>query len=102
MNQETNLKRADDTRWGSHYGTILNLILMFSSVIDVIEFVIEDGLLPEQKVEARTLIKSMLTFEFAFGLHFMKGILGITNDLSLALQNKIDRKSTRLNSSHRL
>ena len=61
---------------------------MFSFVIDVIEFVIEDGLLPEQKVEARTLIKSMLTFEFAFGLHLMKRILGITNDLSLALPKK--------------
>ena len=30
MNQETNLKHPGDTRWGSYYGTILNLILMFS------------------------------------------------------------------------
>ncbi|GMP51274.1 hypothetical protein CsSME_00017564 [Camellia sinensis var. sinensis] len=29
LNQETSLKRAGDTRWGSHFGTIINLILMF-------------------------------------------------------------------------
>jgi hypothetical protein len=33
LNQETNLKRAGDTRWGSHYGTIINLILMFSASV---------------------------------------------------------------------
>ncbi|XP_075657819.1 uncharacterized protein LOC142627799 [Castanea sativa] len=30
LNQETNLKHPSDTRWGSYYGNILNLILMFS------------------------------------------------------------------------
>ncbi|XP_075640500.1 uncharacterized protein LOC142612271 [Castanea sativa] len=34
LNQETNLKCPGDTRWGSYYGTILNLILMFSVVAD--------------------------------------------------------------------
>ena len=43
LNQETNLKRPGDTRWGS-YGTILNLILMFSTVVDVLEIIEEDGL----------------------------------------------------------
>ncbi|XP_025630197.1 uncharacterized protein [Arachis hypogaea] len=37
LNQETTLKRAGDTRWGSHYGTILSLISIFSSVIEVLE-----------------------------------------------------------------
>ncbi|XP_075645066.1 uncharacterized protein LOC142616062 [Castanea sativa] len=44
LNQETNLKRPGDTRWGSYYGTILNLILMFSAVADVLEIIEEDGL----------------------------------------------------------
>ncbi|XP_075651588.1 uncharacterized protein LOC142622058 [Castanea sativa] len=35
LNQETSLKRAGDTHWGSHYRTILNLILMFSSTVDM-------------------------------------------------------------------
>ncbi|XP_075675139.1 uncharacterized protein LOC142644398 [Castanea sativa] len=42
LNQETNLKRLDDTRWGSYYWTILNLILMFSAVIDILEVIEED------------------------------------------------------------
>ena len=36
LNQETNLKCPGDTCWGSYYGTILNLILMFSVVVDVL------------------------------------------------------------------
>ncbi|XP_028071838.1 uncharacterized protein LOC114274166 [Camellia sinensis] len=34
LNQETNLKRASETRWGSHYGTLVSLASMFSTVID--------------------------------------------------------------------
>ncbi|KAL4604488.1 hypothetical protein ACB092_10G197000 [Castanea dentata] len=44
LNQETNLKHPGHTRWGSYYGTILNLILMFSAVADVLEIIEEDGL----------------------------------------------------------
>ena len=84
LNQETNLKRPGDTRWGSYYGTILNLILMFSAVVDVLEIIEEDGL-SDQKVEARSIIRSILSFEFVFTLHLMKNILGITNELSIAL-----------------
>nr|XP_023872829.1 zinc finger MYM-type protein 1-like [Quercus suber] len=56
LNQETNLKRPGDTHWGSYYGTILNLILMFSAVVDVLEIIEEDGL-SDQKVEARSIIR---------------------------------------------
>ena len=41
------LKRPRDTRWSSHYGTLVNFIHMFSSVIDVIETIIEDGLVSD-------------------------------------------------------
>ena len=49
LNQKTNLKRPGDTRWGSYYATILNLILMFSAVVDVLEIIEEDDL-SNQKV----------------------------------------------------
>ena len=45
LNQETSLKRAGDTHWGSHYRIILNLILMFSSTVDVLEMIENDSLL---------------------------------------------------------
>ena len=33
-------------------------------------------------------MESLQSFEFAFSLHLMKNVLGITNELSLALQKK--------------
>ena len=87
LNQETNLKCPGDTHWGSYYGTILNLILMFFAVVDVLEIIEEDGL-SNQKVEVRSTMRSILSFEFVFALHLMKNILGITNELSIALQKK--------------
>ena len=87
LNQETNLKCTGDTCWGSYYGTILNLILMFSAVVDVLEIIEEDGL-SDQKVKARSIMRSILSFEFVFALHLMKNILGIINELSIALQEK--------------
>ena len=91
LNQETNLKRPGDTCWGLYYGTILNLILMFFIVVDVLE-ITKDGL-SDQKVEARSIMRSILSFEFVFALHLMKNILGLTNKLSIALPKKKSRYS---------
>ena len=60
---------------------------MFSTVVDVFEIIKEDGL-SDQKVEARSIMRSILFFEFVFALHLIKNILGITNELSIALQKK--------------
>ena len=43
LNQESDLARASDTRWGSHYATLMSLINMFTSVIKVLELVHDDG-----------------------------------------------------------
>jgi hypothetical protein len=59
LNQEMNIKRPGDTRWSSHYGAIVSLITMFSSVIDTVE----DGLNSEQRMEANILIQSLQTFD---------------------------------------
>ncbi|XLT58742.1 hypothetical protein HN873_051346, partial [Arachis hypogaea] len=86
LNQETTLKRAGDTRWGSHYGTILSLISIFSSMVEVLEVIEEDGNNPEQRAEACQLLNHTQSFEFVFNLHLMKSILGVTNELSQTLQ----------------
>ena len=86
MNRVTNLKCVGDTCCESYYGTILNLILMFSAAIDALEIIEEDDLF-DQKVEAQSFIRLILYFEFVFDLHLIKNILRITNELSLALQN---------------
>ncbi|KAI8559486.1 hypothetical protein RHMOL_Rhmol04G0177600 [Rhododendron molle] len=87
LNQESTLVRASDTRWGSHHGTLLSLLHMFSTVIDVLDVIVQDGN-SEQKSDAFRLLKEMQSFEFAFSLHLMSSILGITNELSQALQRK--------------
>ncbi|QHN87193.1 Zinc finger MYM-type protein [Arachis hypogaea] len=86
LNQEIAVKRAGDTRWGSHYGTILRLISLFPSVVNVLEYVEEDGNNSEQRAEACHLLNVIQSFEFIFNLHLMKNILGVTNELSQALQ----------------
>ncbi|XP_026440682.1 zinc finger MYM-type protein 1-like [Papaver somniferum] len=85
LNQESTLKRAGDTRWGSHHNTIVSLINIFSSVITLLEDLAVDS---DKKFEAKVLLDSLQNFNFIFSLHLMKKILGITNDLSKALQRK--------------
>ena len=60
---------------------------MFSTVIDVLEIIEKDGL-SDQKVEARFIMRSILSFEFVFDVQFMKNILGIKNELLIALPKK--------------
>ncbi|CAJ2647832.1 unnamed protein product [Trifolium pratense] len=89
LNQETSLKRPADTRWSSHFATLTNLILMYDSVVDVLKFLRVDSTLKrEQRAEANGLILLMNTFDFALTLHLIKNVLGISNELSQALQRK--------------
>ncbi|KAL5546116.1 hypothetical protein UlMin_005803 [Ulmus minor] len=88
LNQHTSLKRFGDTRWSSHYSTLISLIIMFSSTIEVLEVIVDDGSKFEQKYETSHLLKFMQSFDFIFSLHLMRNILGVTNELSVALQRK--------------
>ncbi|XP_026401434.1 zinc finger MYM-type protein 1-like isoform X2 [Papaver somniferum] len=81
LNQETCLKRPSDTRWGTHYNTLLSLILMFPSILEMLEIVSREGT-SEARGKAYAFLILMPTFDFVFTL------LGITNELSQALQRK--------------
>ncbi|CAN6571081.1 unnamed protein product [Malus baccata var. baccata] len=87
-NQETTLKRAGEKRWGSHFGTLVSIMTMFSSILDGLEVIAYDGVSSQQRCEVNNLLDSMQSFDFVFNLHLMKDILGITNELSQALQRK--------------
>ena len=82
LNQETNLARPGDTRWGSHHTTLLHLSQMWESVIYVLCEVNDEGRGPSQ---AAGLIEIMESFKFAFVLHLMIKLLAITNELSQVL-----------------
>ncbi|KAG5611023.1 hypothetical protein H5410_022304 [Solanum commersonii] len=43
LNQQLGLSRACDTRWGSHYKSLNNFILMFDSIIEVLESIALDA-----------------------------------------------------------
>ena len=58
---------------------------MFSSVIEVLEILVDDGSNSEQRYEATNLLESMQSFNFVFSLHLMRTILGIINELAQAL-----------------
>ncbi|XP_057989048.1 uncharacterized protein LOC110636400 [Hevea brasiliensis] len=57
LNQETSLKRATDAHWGSHYGTILNLINMSSTVVEILNSIVKDDTSSEQRAEAYGLLE---------------------------------------------
>ena len=61
---------------------------MFSASVQVLEIILEDGTSYELKCDARSTLKLIISFEFTFTLHLMKNILGVTNELSIALQKK--------------
>ncbi|XP_071715238.1 uncharacterized protein [Rutidosis leptorrhynchoides] len=88
QNQEVGIKRPCDTRWGSHYGSLLNILTIYSSICEVLEDISEDGNCQDQRAEACRLLRSLLKFDFVFCLHLMVDVLEITNDLNTTLQRK--------------
>ena len=73
------LKHSCDTRWRSHYNTMITLIDMFPSIIDVLDTIAEDGASSEQKGEAKYLSHFIQSFGFVFNLHLMRSLLGVSN-----------------------
>jgi hypothetical protein len=85
MHQKTSLARPGDTRWSSHYLTLLHLETMRDSVLHVLHIVHEEGRVPTQ---AAGLIEKMECFKFVFILKLMLKVLAVTNELSQILQRK--------------
>jgi hypothetical protein len=46
------VSKSRDTRWDSHYGFLVNLIVLFASVIDVFKVIVEEGVNLEQRGKA--------------------------------------------------
>ncbi|XP_024195986.1 zinc finger MYM-type protein 1-like [Rosa chinensis] len=86
LNQEIKIKRPSDTRWGSHYGTLINFTAMFSSIIDVLDEIAFDKVGSDQKHDAFISLGLLQSFDFIFSLHLMRIVLGISHELSQALQ----------------
>ncbi|XP_062118723.1 uncharacterized protein LOC133832387 [Humulus lupulus] len=88
LNQIGTLKRAGDTRWGSHLGSISSLLKMFNATCVVLSKIAKEKVSYSQRGDADFACNQLLSFEFVFILHLMKEILEITHILYVALQRQ--------------
>ncbi|KAM5582361.1 hypothetical protein ABKV19_002668 [Rosa sericea] len=86
LNQEIEIKRSVDTRWSSHYGTLINFTAIFFPIIDVLDEIAFDKVGSDQKHDAFISLGLLQYFDFIFSLHLMRIVLGISHELSQALQ----------------
>ncbi|XP_021773509.1 uncharacterized protein LOC110737457 [Chenopodium quinoa] len=85
LNQERGLGRPCDTRWGSHFKTILNVLDLFPVILGSVEDIakVSDTI---DSNRAQTLTNLLMSFDFVFVAHLMVSIFAITNALNVALQ----------------
>ncbi|XP_021761757.1 zinc finger MYM-type protein 1-like [Chenopodium quinoa] len=85
LNQERGLGRPCDTRWGSHFKTILNVLDLFPVILGSLEDIakVSDTI---DSNRAQTLTNLLMSFDFVFVAHLMVSIFAITNALNVALQ----------------
>nr|XP_016443546.1 PREDICTED: uncharacterized protein LOC107768895 [Nicotiana tabacum] len=88
LNQERGLQRPGDTRWGSHFKTLENFLIIFSSIVNVLNDMQQDSLLSLDRFAPKNLLGNIQEFEFVFLLHLFFKMLLFTNELNKALQKK--------------
>ena len=82
LNQESSLARPGATCWGSHYKTIIRLLSLWPSTIQVLENLLHDGTDMKTRGVAASLVEKMENYQFLFIAHLMKLVSGMTNALS--------------------
>jgi hypothetical protein len=87
-NQIGNLYRSGTTRWSSHFDYICSLIDIYGATIIVLESMVKEGSSNSIRGEAGGCLIVMKSFEFIFILYLMHKIIGITDLLCRALQQK--------------
>ncbi|XP_010434792.1 PREDICTED: zinc finger MYM-type protein 1-like [Camelina sativa] len=88
LNQEVSLNRPGNTRWNSHYNTLLRLIELFSCIVEVLEYIEIEGVEDLKRRQAFGLLKYFQSFDFVFYLQMMIYLLGLTENLSMMLQRR--------------
>ena len=88
LNQEMGMARPGDTRWGSHYKTVMHVISLYPSIQKVLVKVGDDRSQRTECAHAQTMLTIFKSYEFVFMAHLMQIVLGFTADLNQALQKK--------------
>ncbi|XP_047320704.1 zinc finger MYM-type protein 1-like [Impatiens glandulifera] len=87
-NQFRNLLRLKKTRWSSNFDSLCSMVDMYGSVITVLENMVDEGSSNSIRGEASGLLIVMKSFDFIFILHLLQKIMGLTNLLCRALQER--------------
>ena len=88
QNQVSNHKRAADTRWSSHFASLCSMINLHNPTCVVLKEIRENGSSYATRGDANAAYNYLKSFEFTLILHMMKEIMGITDRLCQALQQK--------------
>ncbi|XP_066333876.1 uncharacterized protein [Miscanthus floridulus] len=88
LHQEMGLPRPRDTRWGSHYKTVCNIITMYEAIHDVLVDLGDDPAYKDDWTKIHFVTGAFENIEFVFFAHLMYIILGYTNELSECLQRR--------------
>ena len=88
INQVGGLQRPGDSRWSSRFKSICSLIKMYGTTCLVLKNIALDGSIYSQHGDTAFSIKLVMSFDFAFILHLMKNVIGITHILCQAWQQK--------------
>ena len=88
-NQISSLQRPRDTRWSSHYGSILSLKKMFGATVSVPRIIANDRSVSKYyRRDASGALLIIVPFDFMFILLLMEKIMKITDVLCRTLQKK--------------
>jgi len=88
LNQEMGLPRPGETRWGSHYKTVCNIIAMYPSIHEVLVTLGDNPSHKADWTKIHFMVGAFESFEFVAAAHLMYLILGYTNELSECLQRR--------------
>ena len=88
LNQEMGLARPGDTRWGSHYKTVLHIISLYSTIRKVLIKIGKDPSLKNEWGKVHAMVAAFESFDFVFMANLMLVILGYTDDLCQSLQKR--------------
>ncbi|KAG5599952.1 hypothetical protein H5410_031322 [Solanum commersonii] len=90
LHQKRGLQRRGDTLWGSHFKTLDNFIVIFSSIVHVLEVIELEGSTSSDRNQAEYLLTKIKIFKFIFVLHLTLKVLAMSNELNQDIVNAVE------------
>ena len=91
------MKRAEATRWGSHFASITSLMSLFKETKILLQEISDQEPNQQFRGDAESNYIAMMSFEFVFSLVLMDKIMGLTNFLCQVFQTKTQDIVSSLN-----